>query len=108
GEQRIYPILALANKSERFVVLDESDVGKTCSSSFQTEACREQVFDGTFNMIILSSPEKVRSFQEIFSGRSWQGGEDYKVELNGRSKDRQTLSRKAEKAAVVNHAYATN
>src|SRR5262249_31408705 len=52
GEQWIpFPILALANKSERFVVLDESDVGKACSSSFQTAACREQVFDGTFNMI---------------------------------------------------------
>ena len=109
GEEWIpFPILALANKSERFVVLHESDVGKACSNSFQTEGCREQVFDGTFNMIILSSPEKIRSFQEIFSGRSWQAGKYYMFELTRPSKDSQTLSRKAEKAAVANHAYVTN
>lgn len=109
GEEWIpFPILALANKSERFVVLHESDVGKACSRSFQTEACRERVFDGTFNMIILSSPEKVRSLQEIFSGRSWQAGKYYMFELTRASEDSQTLYRKAEKAAAANHAYATN
>jgi hypothetical protein len=87
GEDWIpFPIPVLANKSERFVVLDEGDVGKVCSS-LQTEACREKIFDGTFNMIILSSPERVRAFQEAFHGRSWEIGKYHIFELNGLTKN---------------------
>jgi dolichyl-phosphate-mannose-protein mannosyltransferase len=101
-------ILALANKSERFVVLGEGSLGEACSGGFETPSCTRQMLDGKFNMVILSSPGKIRAFQEIFSGRSWQIGKYYIFEVNRSSKDSQTLSRKAEKAAVANHAYATN
>jgi Dolichyl-phosphate-mannose-protein mannosyltransferase len=77
-----FPIVALANKPERFVRLVDGNVGKACNGDFQTEACKNQLLDGTFNMIILSSPEKVRAFQEIFSGRSWQVGKYHIFEVN--------------------------
>jgi hypothetical protein len=94
GEKWIpFPILALANKPERFVVLGDGDLGKTCNGGLQTPECKDQMFDGSFNMIILSSPEKVRAFQEIFRGRAWHVGKYHIFELNFSSKDSQTLSR---------------
>src|SRR5262249_9644554 len=99
-----FPIVALANKPERFVRLVDGNVGKdqavnrglledkACDGGFQTWACNIQCLDGTFDMIILSSPEKVRAFQEIFSGRSWQVGRYHIFEVNRPSQDSETLA----------------
>ena len=81
-------IIALANKPERFTRLDEiRSLKEACDSSFQTPACKNQLSDGTFNVIILSSAEKVRAFQEGFSGRSWQIGNYHIYEVNPPSKE---------------------
>ena len=103
-----FPILVLANKAERFVVLGEGSLGDACSGGFETPSCTRQMLDGKFNMVILSSPEKIRAFQEIFSGRSWEVGKYHIFELNRPSKDSQTVSGKPAKAAVANHSYVTN
>ena len=86
-----FPIMAVANRPERFVRLDDGAVGKACNGGIQTEACKKQVLDGNFNMIILSSPEKIRTFQQIFSGRSWQIGKYHIFEVKTFTKDSQRI-----------------
>jgi hypothetical protein len=88
-----FPIVVLGNKPERFVSLVDGDVGKACYSGLGTQDCTKRIFDGTFDMIILSSSEKVHAFQRIFSGRSWQIGNYQIFELNGSSKDNQSSAR---------------
>ena len=75
-------VSVIANKPERFVILDTSVAGHACSGGFQTQECRKLVLDGKFDIIILSSPEKVRSFQEIVTGSSWQIGSYHIFKLN--------------------------
>ena len=96
------PIIALANKPERFFLLNDGEVGKACNAGFQTPECKKLVFDGAFDMVILSSPEKVQAFQEIFSGRSWQIGNYYIFEVSRFSND------KPAKAAISNDTQGTN
>jgi hypothetical protein len=74
-------ILILANKPERFVILD-STKENACSEGLQTQVCWNQVLDGRFDIIMLSSPEKVRSFQGILRCRSWQIGKYHIFEVN--------------------------
>jgi dolichyl-phosphate-mannose-protein mannosyltransferase len=95
-----FPIVVLGNKPERFVSLVDGDVGKACYGGLGTQECKKRVFDGTFDMIILSSPEKVQAFQQIFSGRSWQIGNYQIFELNGSSKGNQTLARPIETTLI--------
>jgi hypothetical protein len=76
------PIMVPANKLERFVRLDEGNLGKACIGDLHLPVCKKQLFDASVNLIILSSPEKVRSFQEMFTGRSWQIGKFHIFEVN--------------------------
>jgi hypothetical protein len=99
-------IVVLANRAERFVVLNEraylqsallgeetkrpaavalSDNegvrGNVCARDFQAEACKQSLRDGRFSVVILSSPERVRSFQNAFHARSWKIGRYYIFDL---------------------------
>ena len=65
-------IVALANRPERFVLLHEGTIGSACGQGFETELCRSSIDEARFDLVILSSPAQVRSFQETFSSRSWQ------------------------------------
>jgi hypothetical protein len=67
--------------------LDDGNVGEACNSGLQTQTCKQHVLDGAFHLMILSSPEKVRAFEEIFSGRSWQIGKYHIFELGVAAKD---------------------
>jgi hypothetical protein len=101
GEEWIpFPILVLANKPERFVLLDDGELGKACRSGFATRACKETLLEGAFSMIILSSPEKIRAFEEIFSGRSWQVGKYQIFDLRRPAKENRAEAGKTVKAAA--------
>jgi hypothetical protein len=65
-------IVALANRPERFVLLHEGTIGTTCGQGFETEVCRGSLEEGRFDLVILSSPAHVRSFQATFGKRLWQ------------------------------------
>jgi hypothetical protein len=87
-------IVALANRPERFVLLNElayrqrialpgdpanrpepdSVRGRACEGGFQADACRRSFEAERFDLVILSSPEQVRSFLDMFHGRSWRMG----------------------------------
>jgi hypothetical protein len=95
-------IVALANRPERFVALGEfeyqrqSDLslpslraralgptpaswqgnvrGNVCDDGFASEACRESVEREHFDLVILSSPDRVASFAQAFGVPSWQMG----------------------------------
>ena len=84
-----YPILALANKPERFVRLEEGKVGKACNGGLQLPACKNEILAGRFNLMILSSADKVRTFQEMFAGRSWQIGTYHIFDLKASARDSQ-------------------
>ena len=114
GERWIpHPIIALANKPERFARLDDGEVGKVCEGDLEAQgcdnfkswidhaipvacaggfqACKNEVLDGKFSLMILSSPDNVRTFQEIFTGRSWQAGRYHIFELEASAKDSQPI-----------------
>jgi hypothetical protein len=92
-------VVVFANKPERFVVLNERGYlqafrsgnlpnkavpvalsgtegvrGDVCYQTFQTEACRKSLREEGFDMVILATPERVRSFQEAFRTREWTIG----------------------------------
>jgi hypothetical protein len=92
-------VVVLANRPERFVVLnelgylqaglsgnlnnkpaalalsgDEGVRGDACYFNFQSETCRKSLREEGFDTVILSSPERVRSFQEGFHTTSWRIG----------------------------------
>jgi hypothetical protein len=92
-------VVALANRPERFVVLHElgyrpaalpvlsaNDAApvalirnenvrrNVCEAGFQTEACKTSLLQENFNLVILSSPNRVSSFQETFHASSWNIG----------------------------------
>jgi Dolichyl-phosphate-mannose-protein mannosyltransferase len=92
-------IVVLANRPERFVALNEHAYrqlalaglpgsrpslapaaghdgvrGSVCDGGFHVEACRQSVLQGGFNLVILSSPGRVGSFQDTFHARSWKIG----------------------------------
>jgi len=91
-------IVALANRPERFVLLNElayqglSGLGRSdrpalkasangegvrgtiCNNGFQEQACKESVLREKFGLVILSSPSRVASFQKSFGVRSWTVG----------------------------------
>ena len=92
-------IVVLANRPERFVVLNELAYiqagllgdetnkpapvalsgsegvrGNACDKGFQAEACRKSLRKERFDIVILSSPDRVQSFRETFHTRSWNIG----------------------------------
>ncbi len=92
-------IVVLANRPERFVVLnelayrrmalsgllanspalmpavaDEGVRGTVCENDFGVPACRDSVRQGDFDLVILSTPERVSSFARTFGARSWKIG----------------------------------
>jgi hypothetical protein len=95
-------IVALANRPERFVALGEFEYqrqadlslpslraralgptaaswhgnvrGDVCDNGFASEACRESVMREHFDLVILSSPDRVASFAQAFGVPSWQMG----------------------------------
>ena len=99
-------IVALANRPERFVALklaypqlaESGDMagqptpaaisrnerlwGNACEHGFQTDACRSSLMEEKFNLVILSSPDRVRNFQETFLTRSWTVGRYHIFEMN--------------------------
>lgn len=100
-------IVALANRPERFVLLNKpsnshgtpsgevpgqtrsatisqkDEWGIGCEHGFQPEVCRNNLLEENFNLVILSSPERVRNFQETFHTRSWTVGRYHIFEMNG-------------------------
>jgi Dolichyl-phosphate-mannose-protein mannosyltransferase len=87
-------IVALVNRPERFVVLNElvyrqqsldelanrpatvsfaeSGVrGTACDHGFQAESCRQSVLREMFDLVVLSSPMRIASFRETFQVPSW-------------------------------------
>jgi hypothetical protein len=100
-------IVALANRPERFVLLNELAYrqaalstgfgnrpapvalsgnegvrGDACEKGFQAQACRKSLLEEKFDLVILSSPERVRSFQETFHTRSWTVGRYHIFDMN--------------------------
>jgi hypothetical protein len=100
-------IVALANTPERFVVLnelayrrmalsgmlanrpalipaavDEGVRGAVCDNDFQVAACRGSVLAEDFRLVILSTPERVRSFAETFRVRSWNIGRYHMFDMS--------------------------
>ena len=93
-------IVALANRPERFVALNEYayrrlwvlpggaaslepvippsehyDVrGDACDRGFDVEACRDSIQRERFSLVIVSSPERVESFKKAFQADSWRVG----------------------------------
>jgi hypothetical protein len=92
-------IVALANRPERFVVLNELAYrrmalsgmlanqpastpavaaegvrGTVCQNDFEVPACRDSVAQGHYELVILSTPERVSSFARTFRARSWNIG----------------------------------
>ena len=74
-KDRPFPFLAVANKPERFRRLGEAEIGMACKENFKSEECRSRIFDGTADILILSSAEKIKSFRQGFRGRSWPIGQ---------------------------------
>ena len=92
-------IVALANRPERFVLLNElayrqgglsgdlpnrsapvvptgneSVRGNACDQGFEAKACRNSFLEEKLDLVILSSPKRVESFRETFHVRSWKIG----------------------------------
>jgi len=91
-------IVAIANRPERFVLINELAYqrlltlgrpdrpaltipannegvrGNGCDNGFQAEACKSSVLREAFSLVILSSPERVLSFQQTFDAPSWNIG----------------------------------
>jgi len=89
-------IVALANRPARFVVVNEwafgrsmagsrlddaaatpsnDDVrGTVCNGGFEVDACKRSVVRGGFDLVILSSADRSRSFAQAFHPRSWTIG----------------------------------
>ncbi len=92
-------IIALANRPDRFVVLnelayrqmalsgmlanqqaslpaltDQGVRGTICQNDFEVPACRDSILEGRFDLVILSTPERVASFAKTFGARSWNIG----------------------------------
>src|SRR5690606_12310512 len=92
-------VVALANRPERFVVLNELAYrqmalsgllankpalvpglegegvrGTVCGEDLQEAACRQSIIREGFDLVILSSPQRVSSFAATFEGRSWNIG----------------------------------
>jgi len=99
-------IVALANAPERFVVLNElayrrmalagmlanrpalmpADAadgvrGSVCENDFEVPACKDGIVQGDFDMVILSTPERVASFSRTFGARSWNIGRYHVFQL---------------------------
>jgi hypothetical protein len=100
-------IVALANRPERFVVLnelayrrtalsgllantqalmpaavDEGVRGTVCQLDFAVPACRDSVLSEGFRLAILSSPERVDSFRRTFQAPSWNIGRYYVFDMS--------------------------
>jgi len=102
-------IVAIANRPERFVLMNElayrqlafqalphrkgngqrlaipdndSVRGTICDHGFQMEACRNSILRDKFSLVILSSPERVQSFENAFSVRSWILGGYHVFDMN--------------------------
>jgi hypothetical protein len=99
-------IVALANRPERFVALREFEYrrlsaqslpperrsalvpppeewngnvrGDVCTAGFQSEPCWRAVLRERFDLVILSSPESIRSFRAASPASSWRFGQ-YRV-----------------------------
>jgi hypothetical protein len=92
-------VVVLANRPDRFVVLNELAYrkmalsgllankpalvpglegegvkGTICGDDLRQPACRDSIQRERFDLIILSSPERVNSFGGTFHGRSWNIG----------------------------------
>jgi hypothetical protein len=95
GEEWVlFPIMVVANKPERFIQLEDGDVGKACAGGFETQGCEEQVLGGKFNLVILWSPERVQTFKKIFGGRSWQIGKYHIFEVNASANNSESIDSK--------------
>jgi uncharacterized membrane protein len=74
--QRIYEQLAVqslppSNRSGRIASPDDDVRGRICDAGFHVEACRGSLLRENFNLVILSTPGRVASFQQTFPARSW-------------------------------------
>jgi hypothetical protein len=91
-------IVVLAGRPERFVALNEVAYrqlalaglpgnrrlarpaghdgvrGNVCDDGFHVEACRQSVLQERFTLVILSSPQRVASFEDALHARSWKIG----------------------------------
>ena len=101
-------IVALANRPERFVVLNELAYrqmalsgyfanrpasmaaivgegvrGTVCENDFQTPACHQGVLQEDFDLVILSTPERASSFARTFGARSWTIGRYHVFHMKG-------------------------
>lgn len=59
------------NRSALTASADDDVRGRICDAGFHVEACKSSVLREKFNLVILSTPGRVLSFQETFPGRSW-------------------------------------
>jgi hypothetical protein len=104
-------IVALANKPERFVALNnpyqpfgvsgeldntrgpaslsektgpgnQGVLGSACRENFESEACKNTLLRHKFELVILSSPERIVNFQQTFHARSWTIGRYHIFEMN--------------------------
>ena len=91
-------IVALANRPERFVAINQSVYeqsavdsltagrpnrssaiisaqdgvrGRACDAGFNMEACKNSFVREEFNLVILSTPRRIVSFEETFARRAW-------------------------------------
>jgi hypothetical protein len=99
-------IVALANRPERFVILNELAYrkmalsgllanrpalapglegegvrGTVCGTDLQQPACRDSIRREQFDLVILSTPERVTSFAATFRCRSWNIGRYHVFDL---------------------------
>jgi hypothetical protein len=100
-------IVALANRPERFVVLNELSYrqaalsgelanrappvavseeegvrGNACEKGFRSTACTKSLLEEKFKLVVLSSPGRVVSFQETFHAPSWHIGRYHIFEMH--------------------------
>lgn len=97
GYEPAYKQAALLHKSANRPVPttlrgDEEVRGNACENGFHVDACRNGVPDEGFNLVILSSPARVISFQQVFDARSWSVGRYHIFELTADGPGKKEIS----------------
>jgi hypothetical protein len=102
-------VVALANRPERFIVLNELAYrrmalsgllanrpapmettaeegvrGTICGQDFAVPACRDSIVDADVTLVILSTPGRVESFAGTFGARSWNIGRYHVFDMRDR------------------------
>jgi len=81
-----------ASTSAQMVSPDNEGVrGTSCDAGFHLEACKNSILQENFNLVILSSPRRVASFQNTFAARSWKIGRYHVFDMSSLPSTKRTV-----------------